>query len=263
MSHARITIACACTMFLVGSFLAFGSTKDVDTIESKIEAIEETISNIQVVCTCECEETTESDSEEEVVEKTEKNKKKNKTKKDLEQTITEETNYTSKEVVEENIEIKDEIIEQIEPMSIAPETEPEYITKYVPSNNSFKSYMSYKAITSKSSPQYKLQQQAYTGEYGIRMVDGRYCIALGSFYSNKIGTKIDLVMANGSVLKCILSDQKANIHTDAQNIRAQDGSVVEFVIDKNSLHPMAKRMGNISYAADKFSGEIKEIRVYQ
>ena len=56
-----------------------------------------------------------------------------------------------------------------------------YTTKAVPSNNSFKAYMSYTAITNTSSPQYKLQQQAYTGNYGIRMVDDRYCIAVGSY----------------------------------------------------------------------------------
>lgn len=160
------------------------------------------------------------------------------------------------EVVEE-IEIIQETIEKNE-VEI-----PNYIAKYVCPNNSFKSYMSYKAITNKSSLQYKLQQKAYTGEYGIRMVEGRYCIALGSYYSENIGTKIDLIMANGSILPCILGDQKADQHTDAQNIRARDGSVVEFIIDKKSLHKTARQMGDISYADAKFSGEILEIRVYE
>lgn len=163
------------------------------------------------------------------------------------------------EEVEESTEEKLEELEE----DIPEETNENYTAKYVPSNNSFKSYMSYKAITSKSSPQYKLQQQAYTGEYGIRMIGDRYCIALGSFYTTTIGTKVDVVMENGNILKCILGDQKANIHTDKQNIRARDGSVVEFLIDKRSLNKTAKIMGDLSHADNKFSGEILEIRVYQ
>lgn len=249
MSHARITIACACTMFLLGSFLAFGSTRN----EEENEVNEQTI---HVICTCKCEETTESNSEE--------NNKTNNI--NNTETTIEETD-TSKEVeesIEETIEsIEEETTEQIETMSVVQEIEPEYISKYVPSNNSFKSYMSYKAITMKSSPQYKLQQTAYTDMYGLRMVNGRYCIALGTYYTSTIGAKVDVVMANGSILKCIVGDIKANKDTDSQNIKAQDGSVVEFIIDSSALHPMARRMGNISYAAEKFSGEITEIRVYQ
>lgn len=164
-------------------------------------------------------------------------------------------------------------IEEIHIVLNVAETEPEiietkeyipnYISKTVPDGNSFKSYMSYTAITSKSSPQYKLQQQAYTGDYGIRMVEDRYCIALGTYYTSIIGTKIDLVMQNGSIIPCILGDVKANQHTCSSNIRARDGSVVEFIIDRNTLHNTARRMGNISYAADKFAGEILEIRIYQ
>lgn len=258
MSHVRTIIACAGTMLLTSSFFAFGSDKEInlnnlknEVIESTTEIVQQELQELQVVCTCECEKATESHSEEDEVEETNKI---NKTKKIKEEKQVEEQTEQTLEAAKETVEVA-KVVELKE--------EPKYITKYVPSGNSFKSYMSYKAITSKSSPQYKLQQQAYTGEYGLRMVEDRYCIALGSYYTTKIGTKVDVVMANGSILKCILGDMKANIHTDSQNIRAQDGSVVEFLIDKNSLHPMARRMGNISYAADKFSGEIKEIRVYQ
>ena len=57
-----------------------------------------------------------------------------------------------------------------------------YVDMDTPSNNSFKSYMSYKCITNRSSKQYKFQQECYTGNYGIRMKDGRYCIYLSSFF---------------------------------------------------------------------------------
>lgn len=132
-----------------------------------------------------------------------------------------------------------------------------------PSKNSFKSYMPYKAITDKSSPQYKLQKKAHTGKYGIRMVGDRYCIALGSYYTTKIGKKVDLIMKNGSVIECILADQKANRDTDSKKQKAADGSIVEFIVDTPSLHKKAKRMGDISYCSKDFSGEIKQVKIYK
>jgi hypothetical protein len=132
-----------------------------------------------------------------------------------------------------------------------------------PAKNSFKSYMSYRAVSS-SSAQGKLQAQAKTdSQTGIRTVDGRYCIALGSFYCSKIGTKIDLVMENGSVVKCILADQKANRDTDSKNQKTSDGSMAEFLVDMNKLPSKAKMMGDVSYTTSALKGSISKVRVYQ
>ena len=138
-----------------------------------------------------------------------------------------------------------------------------YVDMSTPSKNGFKSYMSYKCITNTSSKQYKLQQSCYTGNYGIRMKDGRYCIAVGSYYTTKIGTKIDLIMENGATIKCILADCKADAHTDSTNRQNPNGSIAEFIVDMNSLNRTAKRMGDVSYCSEKFKGEIKKIRVYK
>ena len=138
-----------------------------------------------------------------------------------------------------------------------------YVDMSTPSKNGFKSYMSYKCITNTGSKQYKLQQSCYTGNYGIRMKDGRYCIAVGSYYTTKIGTKIDLIMENGATIKCILADCKADAHTDSTNRQNPNGSIAEFIVDMNSLNRTAKRMGDISYCSEKFKGEIKKIRVYK
>lgn len=138
-----------------------------------------------------------------------------------------------------------------------------YTTKPVPANNGFKAYMSYKAISSRNSSQYKLQQRAYTGNYGIRMVDDRYCIAVGSYYTTQIGTKIDVIMENGNVIKCILGDVKADKHTDATNRANPNGCIVEFIVDMNSLDRTCRRMGDMSYVSSGgLKGEIKAIRVY-
>ena len=138
-----------------------------------------------------------------------------------------------------------------------------YTVYSTPSHNSFKSYMSYRAVSS-SSAQGKLQAKAKTdADTGIRKVDGRYCVALGSYYCSKIGTKIDLVMENGSVVKCVLADQKANRDTDAMNQKTSDGSMAEFLVDMNKLSSRAKTMGDVSYASKELKGSIAKVRVYK
>lgn len=101
-------------------------------------------------------------------------------------------------------------------------------------------YMAYTAVTATSSPQYKLLNASYAytdEETGIRMVDGRYCIALGSGYTSLIGEKVNLVMKDGSVIKCILGDQKADEHTDFTNrFQKYDGSVAEIIVDYDKFN---------------------------
>lgn len=136
-------------------------------------------------------------------------------------------------------------------------------TTYYAPHNRIKSYMPYTAITSRSSAQWKLQQVAYTGTHGIRQVNGRYCIAVGSAYTSKIGQYIDLVLENGSVIPCILADQKADKDTNAENtITEHDGSLVEFVVNSSSLSSSVRRMGDISYAQDDWNSMITQVIVY-
>lgn len=137
---------------------------------------------------------------------------------------------------------------------------PRYVTKKVPKNG-IKCYMSYRAITAKGSPQYKLQHtKAYTDpKTGVRMVDGRYCIAMGSSAATKIGTKIDLIFASGKVVHAILGDQKAGA---AGGWIHPDGSAVEFLVDMGTLPRYARRMGDLS-VLKKFKGRITKIRVYK
>ena len=62
-----------------------------------------------------------------------------------------------------------------------------------------KTYMAYTAVTAKNSPQYKLlnDEKAHTDKAtGLRMYEDRYCIALGSYYTSTIGTKVNLLLEN-------------------------------------------------------------------
>ena len=133
----------------------------------------------------------------------------------------------------------------------------------VPKTSGFKSYMPYTAITSKSSPQYKLQEIAYTGTYGIRMYDGRFCVAIGTGFNANVGTYFDLILANGVVIPCIVADIKANNHTDSNNmVTKASGCLTEFVIDSNKLNKDAKRMGDISYCCEEWNSRVEKVKVY-
>ena len=129
--------------------------------------------------------------------------------------------------------------------------------------NTRKSYMSYKAITTKTSRQYKMQQIAYTGKHGIRQVNGRYCVALGSAYARTIGTYVDIILENGEVIPCILADQKQDIHTDQTNRVCFDGSLVEFVVDTDYIINKVRLSGDVSVVNEKWHSMVEEVIVYE
>lgn len=135
---------------------------------------------------------------------------------------------------------------------------PHYVTKSAP-RNSFKSYESYQPLRYS---QGRLQQRAYTDKNGLRKVGNRYCIAMGSYYTTRIGCKIDLLMSDGEVVKCILADQKADQHTDSLHQKHRsDGSLVEFVVDKHKLTRKVKLYGDVSKISE-FKRSVEKVRVY-
>ena len=139
----------------------------------------------------------------------------------------------------------------------------DYIEYIAPITSGFKSYMTYTAITSKSSLQYKLQQIAYTGTYGIRQYDNRYCVAIGTGFNADVGTYFDLILANGTVIPCIVADIKADRHTDSNNmVTIANGCLTEFIVDSSALNKNAKRMGDISYCNKDWNSRVEKIRVY-
>lgn len=126
-----------------------------------------------------------------------------------------------------------------------------------------KSYMDWKCITNKRSLQWKLQHQyAYTESNGVRAVNGRYCIAVGSYYTHSIGQYVDVVLENGLIIPCIIGDAKNDLHTINNHSLGLDGGAVEFVVDTKSLPSMARRMGDVSYISDKWRSKVVEIRIY-
>ena len=142
-------------------------------------------------------------------------------------------------------------------------TEYEYIEYEVSNARNFKSYMGYKAITNRSSSQYRLQHEyATTGSYGIRQVNDRYCIAVGTRFKAEIGQYLDLVLKNGTIIPCILGDIKANRDTDTTNTFTVNGCCSEFIVDSSVLISAIKNSGNVSSATEEWDSPVEKIRVY-
>ena len=99
------------------------------------------------------------------------------------------------------------------------------------------------------------------------MVGDRYCIAVGSYYTKKIGVKIDLVLSHNGrkhTLTCITADSKDDSDTVNNHRVHKDGSIVEFVVKTSVLNKKARyTWGDISYTGKQFRGKIVEIRVYK
>lgn len=119
----------------------------------------------------------------------------------------------------------------------------------VPSNSDMKSYMDYRAIKSKSSKQYKLQQlpEVYTDENGYRRLGEHYMIALGTYYSPSAGYIFKIKLDTGREFTAVTGDIKADKDTDeTRRQHKKDKSVVEFIVSQDKIHPLAKNGGSMS-----------------
>lgn len=128
--------------------------------------------------------------------------------------------------------------------------------------NSFKSYMGYKSLTSIDSPQRMLQELCITDMDGFRKCADRYVIAVGNGVGGQVGDCVDLYLQNGQVIYCVIGDYKKNIHTDAANITGKNGCCSEFIVDTNLLREDMKTRGNVSYGYFGWDSPVLFIRRY-
>ena len=142
--------------------------------------------------------------------------------------------------------------------------EKQYTKSYeIPEYSGTKSWMDYRKITDISSEQYKLQNDyAYTGTYGIRMVDGRFCVAIGFAFNPHIGQYFDIVLKNGIVIPCIISDEKSHEDTTDDMYTTDTDCFTEFVVDIDNLNKSAAKMGDISYSSDEWNSPVEYIKIY-
>ena len=122
----------------------------------------------------------------------------------------------------------------------------------------FKTYMDYRKIKDKTSKQWNLQQLATTNEEGFRVFNGRYLVAVGTYYATEVGKELKITLDNGSIFYAMVGDIKIDIHTDANNqYIPMNGNIVEFIVDTDKLDPKTKKLGDISNSG--FEGKIAMI----
>ena len=122
----------------------------------------------------------------------------------------------------------------------------------------FKSYTDYRCL-SRSSPQWALQEQAYTDENGLRKIGDAYLVAMGSYYGTTLGATYIVTLSNGNSFTVMLCDGKADRHTDANNqICLSNGSVIEFYVESDKMPSTIRQMGSVG-ALEQFSGSIVSI----
>jgi len=150
-------------------------------------------------------------------------------------------------------------IEKLEAKKVEEEKEEGKVTQPItPPKRDFKSFMSYKAITSKSSKQWQLQQEAITNEDGIRCIDGIPLVAIGTGWGLSVGDIAMVACENGNSFKIMVGDIKSDKHTDAEHKTSGSGCRCEFIVDISKLNSKVKVMGNMS-TLPKYSGYVVDI----
>lgn len=129
-------------------------------------------------------------------------------------------------------------------------------------DTSFKSYMDYRKITAEGSDQYNFQQECWTDDTGLRRHQDDYVIALGSYYTSKVGDRFEITLSTGETFTAIVGDFKDDRDTDETNRYTLMGNgsknIIEFVVDTRYLGEMTKKMGDVSYT-EGFKGSVQSI----
>ena len=172
----------------------------------------------------------------------------------VEQSVNTETEETA---VEEVVEAIPEPIVTSEP---EPQPQPavEEITtrdfSISPYASDFKSYMDYRTIINTSSTQYKMQQEAYTDENGLRKIGEHFCVAMGTYYGN-LGDILCVETDKGASWTVILSDVKSDVHTDSTHrYTVSNHCMMEFIVDTLAMSTSVKRSGTVNSLG--FQGKI-------
>lgn len=135
----------------------------------------------------------------------------------------------------------------------------EVIKEYpITDGNTTKTVLPYKAF-GRNTKQAKLQSLCQTNEVGLRVYDGRFTIAVGTYFDTAVGQYFDLVLENGTVIPCIMGDLKADIHTDSRGLFTEaSGCMTEFIVDRTYL----PNKNSATYCYDDWNSKVVNVIVY-
>lgn len=126
-----------------------------------------------------------------------------------------------------------------------------------------KLFTDYRSYNLWFTPHYRLQQAAWTDEQGFRRYNDDYIVALGSYYSVRIGDRFEITLSGGKTFTVIFGDGKADIDCDSRNMYTpcfdyegnQAANLLEFIIDKDKLPKEIYGYGSLDKLED-FNGDI-------
>lgn len=182
----------------------------------------------------------------------------------------EETNRIVKELQKKTAELEDTYMSpyHFEPAVTVEDNDTPVVgspigeTKSVPSQNGFFSYMDADCIKGVGTDQHKMKEDYRLDSSGIWTCEGRWCIAVGSYYATHVGQYIDIVLKNGTTITGILADCKSDKDTDSTRRQNANGSIVEFVVNESSLSSEVKEHGSCVYAYPQWQSEVDHIDIY-
>jgi hypothetical protein len=150
------------------------------------------------------------------------------------------------------LEIKDDFLVDLKPKAIVELKKPvesikpiesmkpieQLVYRRVCSTNTFKSWMSFRAITSPSSRQYKLQSTANTNTVTGQRTVGDYIMVAMSGEYGPVGSKYIVTFLDESAIKVIIGDIKH------EGCTSGDSSMIEFIVDPNLIPKSIITSGN-------------------
>lgn len=118
--------------------------------------------------------------------------------------------------------------------------------------------------------QFQRSSKTRTTDEGLRVYNGMYLVAVGSYYvlgnssgtdnNGVIGTTLKIKLSDGSIHNCIVGDLKNDNDTDkSHKYDSEDFSVVEFIVDEDILK--YKYTGNIAKAVPELAPPVIEIKI--
>lgn len=122
----------------------------------------------------------------------------------------------------------------------------------------------YRCYNLSGTPHNRLQGVAWTDDIGCRRFNNDYIVALGSFYSTKIGDRFEVTLDTGKIFTIILGDGKADCDTDETNMFTYcpmygtdelGANLLEFIINSDVMAKECYEYGGIDYYKE-FKGNV-------
>lgn len=109
-----------------------------------------------------------------------------------------------------------------------------------------------------------INSKSVTNESGFQMINDRYLVAMGTRFGLTIGQYFDIVLENGTIIPCILGDEKDDNDTDITNtFTTHSRCATEFIVSTDKLPKNVLLAGDVSIFCDEWDSPVVEIIKYK